>query len=221
MPTKTKDDIKRDILSELEKRVEDGEYLQISRSSIREEFTDEHHSSEYIDNLIDELLEEEPIEESNLQVNIIYPEARSDILRERFNIGSSTSILGIFIIGYYAFVIGVLSSDGLNDIFGGATNEEIVASSLIGIIASYGIGRFGLWVSEVLEDKIPPIQKYKNIIYPTAVILFAGGLLLWGYSTVASVDIPSVAVATLIPGSVIAGVEIGKYIESESGEELS
>jgi hypothetical protein len=85
MPAKTKEDKKRDILEYIQKESSNrGNYLNLERNEIVDKFSDEYYNSKQVKEILDELIEDEPIKSENFKLELLYTETEGKKIEENF-----------------------------------------------------------------------------------------------------------------------------------------
>ena len=185
---------------------------------ILEEFSDDHHTESSVLEIIDEIVDEEPILSNSYEVDLIFPEKQENKIEDSFGLRDKSDLKSIFFTGFYAFFILLIAVES-KEPFLGATDAQVFWAGISAIVLSYFAGHLIKVLSNAIEKRVPPIREYKAVIYSVTGMIAFSSMLIFGYGYVFSKEIPPVVIATFVPASVVAGVQIGKYIESKNQEQ--
>ena len=216
---KTREDKKREILKRIEKIAKNGDIVSLTRGSLLDDFTDSYYTQVEIEAILDDLIENAPVEEAEAELNLVYPSAYKDALLDDFKENRSMSFKGMFLLGGYSLFALVVLTDFTNQLSGGMTDGEIIGVSVFGIVFSYLVGKFEVKLMTIAEDKLPIIHKHKNFVYPTTFILLTGFAIAWVASAIYSSQIPVTALASIPASSVLGGAAVARYLDGKKSTE--
>lgn len=213
MPAKTKEDKKRDILEYIQEESSNNEnYLTLERSKIIDRFSDEYYNSEQIGEILDELVENEPVKSGNFKLELLYPVNEEEKIEDKLSLldkRSPTLILGV---GFYMYLIFLQASEGMNSFLGGASDFDILMASVFGTGVAYALGKFTLWLGDLVSEKSTIVRDHKHLVGATVILWAFGGLAMWIYSLEQAV--PPVVI-TYVPASIATAVAYAKYVKGE------
>lgn len=214
MPAKTKEDKKRDILEYIQKESSNrGNYLNLERNEIVDKFSDEYYNSKQVKEILDELIEDEPIKSENFKLELLYTETEGKKIEENFIILNKQKIFFILGVGFYIYMVFLRADDGMNTFLGGASDFNILISSVFGTGFAYVSGRFILWFGDFVSEKSTIIRDHKHFVGATVILWAFGGLAIWMYSLEKAV--PPVVI-TYVPTSIAAAVAYARYVKGEN-----
>lgn len=214
MPAKTKEDKKRDILEYIQKESSNRRnYLNLERNEIVDKFSDEYYNSKQVKEILDELIEDEPIKSENFKLELLYTEAEGKKIEENFIILNKQKIFFILGVGFYIYMVFLRADDGMNTFLGGASDFNILISSVFGTGFAYVSGRFILWFGDFVSEKSTIIRDHKHFVGATVILWAFGGLAIWMYSLEKAV--PPVVI-TYVPTSIAAAVAYARYVKGEN-----
>lgn len=208
---KTKEDKKREILEYLEENSQRGDILSLSRKKLLREFKDSHYSEESIDEVVKELIEEEPVSKNQVEIETVYTDKHKGELLGDFEERSQTPLKGVLIMGYYLFFFSVISMDFFNSLLYGLNNAQILGAGLIGVLFTVASGKLAIRVMDSVEEKIPVIREHKQLIYPTLGIFFIAIAIAAVASAYYETTIPITALVSVPGTSVLGGVAVARY----------
>lgn len=213
MPAKTKEDKKRDILEYIQKESSNNEnYLTLERSKIVEQFSDEYYNSKQVGEILDELVENEPVNSGDFKLELLYPENEEEKIEDKLSLLNKPSLILVLGVGFYMYLIFLQGSDGMNSFLGGASDFDILMASISGTGGAYVSGRFTLWLSDLVSKKSTIVREHKHLVGATVILWAFGALAMWIYSLERAV--PPVVI-TYVPASIAAAVAYAKYAKGE------
>jgi hypothetical protein len=213
MPAKTKEDKKRDIFEYIQKESSNNEnYLTLERSKIINQFSDKYYNSEQIEEILNELVENEPVNSGDFKLELIYPENDEERIEEKLTLLNKHSLVIIFIAGFYNYLIFLQATDGMNSFLEGAGDIDILMASVFATGVAYVSGKFTIWLSNLVSEKVTIVREHKHLVGATVILWAFGGLAMWIYSLERSV--PPIVI-TYVPASIAAAVAYAKYIKGE------
>lgn len=215
---KTRNDKKREILEYLEEKSTNGGILSLRKDEIIEQFNDDY-PDESIGEILDEIIDEEPVSEESHTLSLIYPEKFSDKVERQIQSGDDWNIRTVFFVGYYLLFFAVISDASLNGFFINATDEQIVWISLVGISSSYVLGTAARKISNLLLSRISLFREHKSIIYSIGGVFAISVFIMFAYGHYSSQEISLAVVGTFFTGSILAGVQLGKYFDGRRDED--
>lgn len=216
---KTKEDKKREILVYLEENSKNGDILALRRQNLIPRFSDGHHTEETIEEIVEELVKEEPVSESKVELNLIYTDKHEEHVFSEFDSEESMPLKGTVLLGLYTFSVLVIGTNFLNNWLSNATNTQILLSAYIGTIFTLIVGNAEQRLQTKLENKIPIIHKHKELIYPTLVIFSLELAIAFIVATFYSSNIPTTALVSIPGTSVLGGAAVARYWRQEDNNE--
>lgn len=213
MPAKTKEDKKRDILEYIQKESSNNEnYLALERSKIVDQFSDDYYNAEQIEEILDELVENEPVNSEDFKLKLLYPENDAGKIDDKLSIVNKRPLAVVFAVGFYIYLIFLGISDGVNSFLGGASDAEVLAASIFGTASAYILGKVSLWLGDSVSEKSTLVREHRHFVGATVILWAFGVLAMWIYSM--NRTVPAVVI-TYVPASVGAAVAYAKYANGE------
>lgn len=210
----TRNDKKRAILAYIEEKSEGGEILELQRETIIQEFSDENHPEEVVNEILDEVVDEERVSERTPEFDIIFPDKFRDKIDESVGEKDHWTLQKIFFSGYYVFCLVVLSSDVIPNIVD-AEKATIIGISTFGLVLSFifglGVRKFSIWS----ESNIPRLSKHRTMISAITGVIAVGAVPVLIYSFIYAQNISPAIVAAVLPVSIAAGIQLGRYLDAK------
>lgn len=215
MPASTREDKKREILQYLH-AIDDleGDFANLEKDAISERFSDEYYGEEDIGEIIDELVDNEPVESGEFKLELIYLDEFQDSIENTLKPLSSTPLWQIFFWGFYLLLILVVGSDVFNKALEGASDSQIFSAAVLGTVIAYFGGRLLNRFSDYVNAQLPIVREHRNFIYPTAFLILTGFFIAWYLSLNRTVQ--TYAYVSIIPTSVLAGATVARYLNTRS-----
>lgn len=216
MKYKPKEKKEKEIISFLDKKAKQGNFLKMSVEHLKNKFADKYYSEDDVEEVIDDLSRRQVLFRKTANMDIAYSKDSKDRMEKNFMPFFKTSIFNVFFFGFFAFLILFYFRPVFQSLYkhiSQSPQEVFLAGSFLGVVGAYFLGKIMSSISKYLENKLPVLRNYKLLIYPVLLI----SLSLFGISFILTVFAPqlSLEVVAIISGSIGGGMAVGKLLFDE------
>lgn len=214
MGLKTKQQKETELAEAIEELADSGEVVSLDRDALAAQFSDDEYSEGDIKEILDELVDDSPIDTASVQLEVIYPSSYKESLFNEFEISKDHSLGFRLVLGLYLYFLFTVSSNTLQSLLS-VEPGQIIIVTLLSLISAYLIGTITVALSDKVEQQIPIIRRYRLILYPFFLIMaFSFAVTLAGAAYYGK-EIPLTALASLPATSIVASVAIAKFLQSD------
>lgn len=208
---KIREDKKREILMHIENHTGGSDLLEVERGEICRQFSDDDYPEERIDGIINEMVEDGPLGQSEFKLELLHPKSAEESLYELVDPVKEKSLFWMFSFGFYMLFIATPLIENTS-LVASASRSQFILSAMVGILASYSMGRASFGLFEAFSSRVPIVRKYKTGISCFTIICVSEILLGWWLTDGFTTGNANILTIAIIPSSLIAAATVAKYI---------